>query len=355
MAVEAYRAELDAGQRFLETIDPGETVVLVFHGDADGLCSAAIMYRTLLEIGDELAFPEFMTKTENLYSESLNDRILARGATRLIVMDTGSRPRPIIHGLPTMVIDHHKPEGRPPVEVFATSFGLDPPSSASLITYQICKEFSRVGNLGWLAAVGTAGDLGIGADLEILRDARERYTARAIKETVTLINAARRAPAHDVPAAFNALIEADSPLDIIEGRVPETPTLTGYRQEVNSEFRRAVRTKPEFSGRWALLAFDSPALVHGMVAAAWAHRLPENLVISANYGYTEGRVYFSVRTLTDTDLIGELQKFREVRPDVEFGHGYPQASGGILPLGEFQEFLAFLGFPQEPEEYEPGP
>lgn len=355
MAVEAYRAEIDAGRRFVETIQPDETVVLVFHGNADGLCSAAIMYRTLLEVGDELAFPVFMAKTENLYSESLKDRIFARGPSRLIVMDTGSRNRSIIHGLPTMVIDHHKPEGKPPVDVFATSYGVEPPSSASLVTYQICHEFSRVGNLEWLAAVGTAGDLGIDADLEILRDARRRYTARAIKEAVVLINAARRAPSHDIQAAFNALIEADSPLDIVEGRVPQTPVLIKYRQEVNAEFRKAVRTQPEYSGPWALIAFDSLALVHGMVAAAWARRLPDNYVIAANYGYTPGKVHFSVRTLTDTDLIQELQRFREIKPDVEFGHGHPQATGGILPLQQFQEFLAFLGFPQEPEEYEPGP
>ncbi len=344
MAIIGYRAELDAGRRFLESIEPDDITVLLFHGDADGLCAGAIMYRTLEYMGAQLTFPAFMEKGETVYSESLAKRVLARDPTHLIVMDTGSRPVPIVPGVTTMVIDHHRPEGVPPVDVFVTSYGVEPESPASLLTYEICREMGHINGRNWLAAIGVAGDLGADADIEVLKDARDLYGVSVIKDATALVNAARRAPAHDVVTAFEALSAAASPLDIVEGGVPQAALLRQYREQVNAEFNRVLRTAPKISGQWAVLQFSSPALVHAMAAAAWIKRLSGNIVIAANYGYTEGNVHFSVRSALDVNLIDELRKVCPIRPDVEFGHGHPKATGGILPLNEFQEFLRALGF-----------
>lgn len=347
MAVLGYRAEIDAGRRFLEGIEPDDTVVLLFHGDADGLCAGAIMLRALRFMGAEMTFPAFMEKGESVYSETLAKRVLAREPSRIIVMDTGSRPLPIVPGVTSMVIDHHRPEGVPPVDVFVTSHGVEPETSASLLTYELCRDMVHVGGLDWLAAVGAAGDLGVDADVEVLKAARELYGVSAVRETTALVNAARRAPAHDIAAAFEALAAASSPLDIIEGAVPQTALLRQYREQVNAEFRRVLKTAPRISGRWALLSFSSPALVHSMVASAWTRRLADSIVIAANHGYTEGNVHFSARSAKEIDLIAELRGAREIRPDAEFGHGHRRATGGILPLSDYQEFLKTIGFPDD--------
>lgn len=347
MAVLGYRAEIDAGRRFLEDIEPDDTIVLLFHGDADGLCAGQIMFRTLQFMGAEMTFPAFMEKGESVYSQSLANRVLARSPTRLIVMDTGSRPLPIVPGVTSMVIDHHRPEGVPPVDLFLTSFGVEPEATAALLTHEICKDMVHVGGLDWLAAIGVAGDLGVGANIEVLKAARKLYGVSAIKEATALINAARRAPAHDVATAFDALTTAASPLDIAEGAVSQVALLRQYREQVNSELRRARRTAPVIKEQWALLQFSSPALVHSIAAVSWTRRLADNIVIAANYGYTEGNVHFSLRSAKDINLIDELRRVREVRPDAEFGHGHPRATGGILPIGDFQEFLRALGFPDD--------
>ena len=351
MVTLGYRAEIDAGRRFLESITPGETIVLVFHGDADGCCAGAIMYNTLKQMGDYLVFPEFMEKGESLYSYKLMKRVVARQPSRLIVMDTGSRTNAIIPGLTTMVIDHHRPEGVPPVDVFVTSFGVEPPAPASLLTYHVCKDLGKLDGREWLAAVGTVADLGSEVNFEVVRNARTLYGASAIKETAALINAARRSASHDVPTAFSALIRSDSPLDIVEGGVPETQVLQRYREEVNAEFRRVVRTAPQFSGQWALLQFSSPDLVHPLVAISWTHRLSNKIVVAANYGYTEGNVHFSVRSEQNLDLIEELAKVRPVEVEAEFGHGHPQATGGILPINQFKALLTAMGFENETVDY----
>ena len=354
MVTLGYRAEIDAGRRFLESIEPDENVVLLFHGDADGCCAAAVMYRALRHMGDHLVFPAFMEKGGTVYSESLAKRVLARQPSRLIVMDAGSRTRALVPGVTTMVIDHHKPEGVPPVDVFITSYGIEPPAPASLLTYQVCKDLVQLDGLEWLAAVGTAADLGADADFEVLRNARDRYGVKPMKETAALVNSARRSASHDVPAAFGALVRADSPLDIVEGAVPEAAALMGYRQEVNSEFRGVMRTAPKFSGRWALFQFSSPALVHPLAAIAWTRRLKNNIVLAANYGYVEGNVHFSVRSAQDVDLTEELRKAHPAE-DAEYAHGHPEATGGILPLPQFKDFLKSLGFPPDVADVGPEP
>jgi len=239
MAITSYSAEIDAGQRFLEGIEPDENIVLLFHGDADGCCAGAIMYRTLMHSGRELVFPAFTEKGETIYSESLARRVMVREPARLIVLDTGSRPRPIIPNVSTIVIDHHRPEGVPPVDVFLSSYGIEPPVPTALFTYEICRQFVPVGGLEWLAAVGTVADLGPDAGFEVVRAAREMYGIEAISETVALIDAAHRAPQHDIPTAFQVLIHASSPIEVVGGVFPETSLLRRYLKEVNSKAQKA--------------------------------------------------------------------------------------------------------------------
>lgn len=345
MATLGYRAEIDAGRRFIESIEPDDTIVLLFHGDADGCCAGAIVYRTLKMMGNQLVFPVFMEKGETIYSEKLAKRILAHDPTHLIVMDTGSRTKAIVPGITTLVIDHHQTQGIPPVDVFVTSYGIVPPATASMLAYQVCRDLIQLDGLDWLAAVGTAGDMGIDVDVELLKKARDQYGASVIKDTVALINSARRSASYDLASAFGALVSADNPLDIVEGALPETAVLRKYRQEVNSELRRVIRTAPKISGRWALLQFKSAVLIHPLVAIAWTRRLSSNLVIAANYGYTEGKVHFSVRSAMDVNLLEELRKVRPVDPDVDFAHGHAQATGGILPVDEFKDFLKAIRYP----------
>ncbi|MCL6520711.1 MAG: hypothetical protein K6T99_12865 [Armatimonadetes bacterium] len=353
MATLGYRAEIDAGRRFFERIEPNNTIVLFFHGGVDGCCSGAIMYRTLRYHGCHLTFPVFLEKGETIYSDSLAKRALVRKPTHLIVMDTGSRNEAILPGITTMVIDHHKPEGVPPVDVYLTSFGVYPPEPSALLTYNICQEITPLNGLDWLAAVGTAGDMGVNADLEILREAKSRYEVKTIKETVALIDAARRSPSHDIATAFSALVSADSPFDITEGIIPESVILRQYRKIVSAEIRRAIKAVPKYSGKWAILQFSSQALVHPIVAAEWSNRLNENIVIAANYGYTEGNVHFSIRTKININLYEEIMGIKPPDEEEEFVSDYSKASGGVLPIIDFIEFLRILDFPKEVAEFIP--
>ena len=68
MVITGYSAEIDAGQRFLEGIEPDENIVLLFHGDADGCCADEITRspshtagRDCGKTGFALRFPRIIT------------------------------------------------------------------------------------------------------------------------------------------------------------------------------------------------------------------------------------------------------------------------------------------------------
>ncbi|MCL6629686.1 MAG: hypothetical protein K6U00_08820, partial [Armatimonadetes bacterium] len=339
-----HGTEIDTGREFVERIGPDDTVVLLFGSDVDGISAAAILYRTLAMRGDFLAFPEFMDKGETIYSEQLAKRILARQPSKLIVMDTGSRGRPILPNIPTMVIDDHKPERVPPVDAFVSSYGAEPPAPTSLLTYEICKDFVHVDGREWLAALGTIADLGIDADFEIARNVKALYGIETLKEVICLIDSAHRAPEYDLATPFEVLVNADNPKDIIDGALAQTLLLRRYNEGINSELRKLSQLAPQVVGRWALLAFRSPALLQPLLASTWASRLADNILLAANYAYVEGKVCFSLRTVLRIDLIEEIHEIGLFEPKMDYGHRYAHAIDAILPAQEFDAFVHSIGF-----------
>jgi single-stranded-DNA-specific exonuclease len=347
MATLSYAAEIDSGREFLESIKPNEIIVLLFSGSVDGIAGGAILYRTLAIKGDFLTFPEFLEKGETIYSDRLAKRILVRQPTRLIVIDAGSCRRQILPDIPTMVIDHHHPNGIPPVNTFVSSYGVDPPATASLLAYEICKDFVQINGREWLAALGLIADEGISVDSEIVHKVKNYYGEKVLRETIGLIDAACRAPEYDLPTAFEVLVTADNPKDIVEGAFSYTTILKKYRDEVNQELRRTVRTVPRISGRWALVSIQSPALVQPLIARIWARRLVDSIIIAANHGYTEESVHFSLHTSLKTDLVDELKKLHSIEPYIEYDSIFPNAVDGKLSKEEFKRFLQAIDFPLE--------
>jgi len=56
MAALGYRAEIDAGQRFLESIEPDENIVLLFHGHPPRWTGGVLPLGEFKELLKELGF-----------------------------------------------------------------------------------------------------------------------------------------------------------------------------------------------------------------------------------------------------------------------------------------------------------
>lgn len=54
-----------------------------------------------------------ISKGENVHQEAVQARIAAARPTHLVLTDMGSRAGPLLPGVPTLVVDHHQPQGFP--------------------------------------------------------------------------------------------------------------------------------------------------------------------------------------------------------------------------------------------------
>lgn len=349
--------------------------------DADGLTSGAILQKTLVLLGLDasLISAHLLRKGSNIHDEAERAAMASHDPEYIFVLDQGSRKSPPVIDKPhkALVIDHHHaldddfPEG----STHVTACNSPPVATSALLTYLICRELQPDDvpkECDWLCAMGTHGDLGNTLKWEPpfpdMRDTFKRYTKKAINDAVSLINAPRRTASYDVPAAWAALTAASSPSDLLKNR-----SLLAARAEVNAEVERCTHTAPKFSAdaKIAVFRISSPAQVHPVIATRWAGHLQSaklEVVMVANEGYLPDMVNFSCRVPRvararepPVNIIEVLKGIAHRAPDEtlrsrlgeSFARGHKEASGGIVPVREFEELMAIMEVGKKPEGTSP--
>jgi len=344
---EGFTTARDAVASFLRALEPAGRIVVFCHFDADGLAAGAIFGRALARMGfaDVRVVPS--GRGESAFADGARARLAALAPAALIVTDLGIHRDGVLPGVPTLYVDHHQPEGEPAGATIISGYGWRPIPNSAWMAYELMAPLAAIGDLDWIAAVGTLSDLGDGAPWAELPAVKKRYTAKALKEAVALVNAARRARAFDVETPLALLMEAQHPKTVADD--PERGArLRAYRAEVKVALDEARKQAPVFAtgGPFALITLRSPCQIHPLIAQQWRSRLPKYAVIAANDGYLPGIVAFSARTArTDLDL-PRLLRAVDVGAGAtkSFGYGHDQASGGQLPPEAFARLLDALGF-----------
>lgn len=336
-----------AFRRALELADPSRPVLVLGHFDADGLSALAILVRALGRLGRP-AEARPVGKGESPWSDGLREELAARTPGALIVTDLGVRVEPILPGVPTVLVDHHVPQGWPADSLAISGHGWTPEPTSSLLAFWCAEGIGPADDLLWLAALGLVGDMAEDRGFSELAEAQARFGKTALREAATLVNAPRRTAAADPSPALALLMRCGSPKELLKGGHPETAALHAARAEVAAELEAAKRAAPMIRGDVALIRFASPAQVHPLVAQAWRGRLRDKIVIAANAGYREGWVHFAARSATGANLVEFLARHRPPGAGPEYGNGHAQATGGALRPGDWKAFTASLGFPPDP-------
>ncbi|MDP9365396.1 MAG: hypothetical protein M3Q10_14430 [Chloroflexota bacterium] len=212
----------DRARAFLGALPAAARIGVAYHGDADGTSAAALAVRALERTGRSPR-PLPPGKGEDLYGPAFAERLRAAEPHALIVLDQGSRPRPVLPGVPTLVVDHHDPPpGSVPVEVYLNGLLDRPVPTASAMAWPLLSPLADLADVRWYAAVGAIGDLGPDAPFPEVADAKRAFGGKHLTEVAALVNAAKRSSAHDTPASLAALLQAASPKEIATGRVPQS-------------------------------------------------------------------------------------------------------------------------------------
>lgn len=353
----------------------GRKTLIVPDKDADGLTSGVIIHRTLALLGLDPSLIEthLIEKGSSIHSEVERVKMADHSPDYIFILDQGSRRAPPVIDAPhkALLIDHHHVDNDdfPAGAQWINACHYPPVATSSLLTYKICSSLHDevASQTAWLCAIGTHGDLGNTLKWEPpfpdMKETFKQHTKKSINDAVSLLNAPRRTAAYDVISAWNAVLGATSPSSILKN-----PRLLDARYEVNQEVERCTHTAPKFShdARIAVFRISSAAQIHPVIATRWAgHLKSKNLevVMVANSGYLPGKINFScripkcargkdppvniIRTLKE--IAGQAEREDLIqRLGESFARGHKEASGGIVGVEEFEEYLRVLRIGEKP-------
>jgi hypothetical protein len=342
-----YPAALAAFKGFLQNLDRTAPTMVLCHSDADGVASGVIVYRTLQRLHFSRLTILVTGKAANAYTPQTKQRVAGAHPAALFVLDLGCLQEPVLPGVHTCFIDHHRPLGVPPEGVLISSYTWQPIPNAALLAYWLCSDLTPSEDMLWIAAIGTLSDLGDNPPFPLIAHAKSIYKAKWLREATTLVNAGRRSPTGDAETALRALLAAQHPREIAEGASPQATRLAQYHREVKAALAEAKRAAPIFSRQVALVRVNSPCQVHPLIAQIWRTRLPKYMVLIGNEGYIPGYVAFSMRTASHMNLLDFLSGVEVDVAEGYFGYGHDQATGGVLPTDSWNRLLQHLDFPQE--------
>lgn len=357
--------------------EAGKKTLIVPDKDADGLTSGAILHKTLVLLGlsPELISVHLLSKGNATTTEDERELMASKSPHYIIILDQGSRKGPPVIDAPhkALVIDHHFAEDGdfPEGAQFITACNSPPVATSSLLTYTLCNELHPDvhDQCDWLCIIGTHGDLGTTLKWEppfpSMAETFKKYTKKNLNDAVSALNAPRRTANFDVISAWEALINAQDPKQIIQN-----PRLNEARQEIALEVERCTHTAPKFSfdGKIAVFRISSPAQVHPVIATRWSGHLTSSkleFVMVANEGYLPGMVNFSCRIVRSArsrdppvNIIESLREIASRDPDgtlmerlgESFARGHKEASGGIVGVEQFEELMTLMRVGEKPEK-----
>ncbi|KAL5531570.1 hypothetical protein ACEPAG_4447 [Sanghuangporus baumii] len=384
----APREHMDDARAFIRECTRGKyTTLLVPDKDADGLSSGKIMHYTLTALGlpSDRILVHMLAKSSSVFQDSEREKMEAHGATRIIVMDQGSRGGPPLVSpitktgdtVRTLIIDHHESDAFPEGAVAVSACRSPPIVTSSLLTYLLCLPLhpSVRDACAVPALLGVFGDLGPSAVNwneppwpTHLGYVMKKVTKKALSDAVSMMNAPRRTAEYQVYDAWEAILKANTPQEI-----SSNPIFLIARAQVNAEVERCTHVAPKFSkdGRVALLRIHSGYQVHPVIATRWAGHLRARnlkLIMVANDGYHPSgkhtnfscRIVSHLRKLPEVErpnIIEILLEYARKVPDErflertggDFAKGHKEATGGIILTSDFEMFVKTMEIGVRPD------
>ncbi len=365
---------LEVGDRFLAWLadlpmGKASRLYVVCDFDGDGLPAGALLLRALREAGYTSVEGECRRKGESAWGEEIGGRLRERadaeGIDGLLVTDLGSRDGDVLAGVPTLLLDHHRPIGQPAGSTLITAYGTgdeagdgkDVATSGLLCWWcarALCGEAKATEWL-WLAGISVLSDLGDKALFEELAAAKARFGGGALRDATSLLNAPRRTSEGRADAALALLMKADGPKDVTSGKFEETSELLRAKDEVGEALAYARKQPPRFSkalreelgADLVAIRMHTGCQVHPLVAQQWRGRFKGSVIFGVNTGYRPGWVTFSGRAPAGVNLIEFLARHRPPEADNSYGLGHNQASGGALPVKVWNRWIREIGFGDE--------
>ncbi|UCG95834.1 MAG: DHH family phosphoesterase [archaeon] len=304
---------------------------LVYHGDADGVCSAVLMAKFL---GERVK----MVSPNDSYGIQITEQLME---------EINNYPYGIFVDLAAdqwdvgriksrvLVIDHHTPkQDLNKMEKFIhVNPRLKDPEKylpASYLVYEIISKLKEIGEYVWIANVGIIGDRGKklfkckenGEDLKFLSDVIE--ASKGVYGYRGIVN------------AYRVFLEAQRPQDVLDSKLIK----------VYQKFQKAIdETMIDFKYHSEYFP-DTNSYLYKVynkykIASVVSTKLSEEKPDAAFFVYTRDKV-LSMSARCQTARINLAELFSRISEGIGSGGGHPAAAAANIPKENADKFMERL-------------
>lgn len=315
--------------------------LVIFHGDSDGICSAALLTVYLMKRGDfpiDFISPDFDVTIHRF----LIRKIYNLKPERIYILDIPSSTLnyDFFKDFEVVIFDHHPYDRKPPVKEFFHS-------EEHCTSYLVYKELSLGEENSWIAAIGCLGDKDKKGFEELFGIASRIYNLdrNFFLKALGFVASSRVFGIKGKKAAVLSLIEARNmgiPTMLL-GSTPNSQKLERYRErsvELRNKILSSIDKHKVFEGKKIFLVRISVNFpIQSYLAGSLSHLNPKKLVVVVNEYKRTG--FIEARTRNDEFDVGRI--LREVCERVGgIGGGHKLAGGGRIPRNRVEEFFEVL-------------
>jgi single-stranded-DNA-specific exonuclease len=362
----------EAANRIIKAVKTGENIAIHADIDADGVCSAAVMYRFLKKFTDNVTYFHAQRSRGHGIHQSISD--IPDGTDLLIILDSSSNEEESCkkifeRGIDIVILDHHEIENKNEycILVNPQQEGCQYPNkqaSGVLVTFKVCQviEDTLGGNytddLIDLVGLGLYSDQMSMLEYEnrfILKHTLENINNKGIKAILKLLNKdISKLNANDFGYSVMPFVNAATRLDkieyvldllisdeedLIEQRVKEIRKLNEQRRQKQKEAIESIKEYINENDKCIVLV--EPELgkgFNGLVAGDIANAYQRPTIVLGNALKEKDEYHGSFRSV---GFFKFLDFVREL-PHVIFAGGHQGAGGLGIKKSDLENFKAEL-------------
>jgi len=343
-----------------------EKTALVYDIDGDSIGSAVIVAKTIERLFDYA--PKAYTINHNLFAvdKGVYKKIKEKKIKNLIIVDIAVDENPsyileIAKKIKILIIDHHqihknlnKFDNILHVNPFFWNSKIEPfKYCTSKLTYDICSKITNIEDLAWLAGLGIINDYcgeqwkdfldKIYEKYPVLKQGKEPYSFDSNFGLIDHIVTAGyyHSGIKGSKIAYEACLEASSPLDLLEAKTSKAKILKAFHEEVQEEIDGIINN-------WKKIAefYKDKELVFLELKTRFSIKSPISTILSIknpNYTFIIFRkkgdfIHISLRRNDGKIDCGKLAKIATKNLENAGGGGHEPAAGACIMTKDLEKF-----------------
>lgn len=259
---------------YLASLKKEDKIGLLFHSDADGVCSGVIIAKTIEKLRGKKIDLYFSQGLDYALTEKTFNLVKDSKCNKFIVVDMAVDTSQIsINKLirisefaDVLILDHHTLVNNinndkiifGKVQLFDKNITNGSVYPASKLVYDLCLDIIDISDLDWVSCVGLIGDMQFRQWKEFVNKTLLKYKTR-ITETGpenifgkigALINAAKIFDMKNLNLCFDVIYEAENPKSVLNSK------LRKFKEEIDYEMNFWIEKFKEVIGENGLFIYE---------------------------------------------------------------------------------------------------